>query len=323
MDTDSNNPMHLSCAEKEENSSNENEESRHLPPPPKRLNLFYSVNGLVSSWLRSISLSYKSITIIYAASWVCYLMAQFLWVSVDQNQREYNSSRWCNYVLNAFADMSLFLFEFCTARDVNKRLKVAYFSFNIFALIFVVVLALFDLYRFQSLSSAYYIANSFYFVGYYILLYLNIVMTIEIIKAFDRIASKCSEDERIALTTKLPVNSRSEAMRNTTKFYSRITSLYKLMEFKLVVIFLFLFAVTFLNLVTVGGTAYYGLVYSCRLILGMIQPLYFQYIVGNIESANRVCLFCDLKVFGVKTSTVIVVLPILSYVLALVRELGS
>jgi hypothetical protein len=55
----------------------------------------------------------------------------------------------------------------------------------------------------------------------------------------------------------------------------------------------------------------------------MIQPLYFQYIVGNIESANRVCLFCDLKVFGVKTSTVIVVLPILSYVLALVRELGS
>jgi phage shock protein PspC (stress-responsive transcriptional regulator) len=287
-------------------------------------NLLYRINGIISGFARKAQFSYTWITVVYILCWLIYLASNCTWAAADQDNLEYTPILWFSYILNTIADQSLFLFEFYTAKEIDRRLKVNSFSFNIFAFIFVAVLALADFCIFKYFHPAFIIPNVLYVLGFYPMIFINVTMVAEMIKAFDRIGLKCAQDERISVVTQLPINPRPEAMRNTTKFYARISSLYKLLEFKLIMSLVFLVVITVLNLFLPGGDiAYYALIYAFRFLVALLQPLYFQYIVKGVEHANSVCFGCTWKVFGVDINTLIVVLPILSYVLALVKVLYS
>jgi hypothetical protein len=300
------------------------QEREKLIIAPKHTYLLYRINGIVSGLARKAEFSYRWITVVYAISWLLYLVSNCLWAAADEDNFEYTPILWFSYALNTIADQSLFLFEFYTAKEIDRRLKVNSFSFNIFAFIFLVVLALVDFYFFEYFGSAFIVVDVLYAFGFYPMFYINLIMAAEMIKAFDRIGLKCAQNERISVVTQLPINPKPEAMRNTTKFYARISSLYKLLEFKLIVSLVFLVVITVLNLfLPRGNIAYYALIYVFRFLLCLIQPLYFQYIVKNIEEANTVYFGCSWKVFGVDVNTLIVVLPILSYILALVKVLHS
>jgi hypothetical protein len=290
----------------------------------KPVNLLFRINGIISGLARKAQFSYIWITTVYVLSWLIYLLSNCLWAAADQDNSEYTPILWFSYALNTIADQSLFLFEFYTAKEINRRLKVHSFSFNILAFIFVGILALTDFYFFEYFGPAFIVADVLYALGFYPMFYVNLIMVAEMTKAFDRIGLKCAQNERISVITQLPINPKPEAMRNTTKFYARVSSLYKLLEFKLIMSLVFLVVITILNLfLPSGNIAYYALIYAFRFLLALFQPLYFQYIVMAIEKANSVYFGCAWKVFGVDVNTLIVILPILSYILALVKVLYS
>jgi hypothetical protein len=288
-------------------------------------NLFFRINPTVNLFVTKLSFGYLSISRVYAVCCFNYIVSNFIYVYAEQLSHEYTPVLWFSCVVNTTTDVALFLFEYYTSREINRRLKVSSFSFNTFVLLFVASLALIDGYYFPTYESTpYIIFNVLYFSGFYPLFYINLTMTTEIIKSLDRVALKCCENENISLITDYPINPRPEAMRNTTKFYSRIKSLYKLLELKLIVTIILLIIVTVLNLLLpINQLAYYALIYSCRFLLALAQPLYFQFVIGKIETANGVYFECEWRIFGVDINSLIFVLPLLSFMLTLVKVVNS
>jgi hypothetical protein len=129
-----------------------------------------------------------------------------------------------------------FIFELETTKKLNERLKINEYQFNSYILLFCMFVFLLQGLRFATWPENILLID---YVGTFVLnppeYFILFSMTYQMITVLKKISRKCSCDERINLKTYEQLNSRSDAMRNTTKFYTRLDTIHPILEFKLLV----------------------------------------------------------------------------------------
>jgi hypothetical protein len=282
----------------------------------------YSFNENISELFLRLAISYKSLRFLYVGFFIIYLISYPIYLQVLQAEFKLTVADYVYQIIVGVLDLSYFVFEFLTMKEINDRLNVWAYSFNIYCFAIILLLAAVDYSHFESHGAAWDVLNVLYFSSLYPLLYINMVMTLEMVTQLTVIKDRCSQNEKLSMTTYQTIHSKSEAMRNTTMFYSHLSSLHKLMEFKVIVVFLYIFIVTIMYFIS-GIGLYLGFLFSVRFLLSALQPLYLQYVIQSIEAANHVYFGFTIKVFGTEINTLMVTLPIISYIVAIVQAVNN
>jgi hypothetical protein len=282
----------------------------------------YSFNENISEFFLHLAISYKSLRFLYVGFFILYLIVYPLYLLVLQSQSNLTVTDYIYQIIVGVLDLSYFVFEFLTMKEINDRLNIWAYSFNIYCFVLILLLAAVDYIHFEPKDAVWDVFYVLYFSSLYPLLYINMVMTLEMVTQLTVIKDRCSQNEKLSLTTFQTIHSKSEAMRNTTMFYTHLSSLHKLMEFKVIVIFLYIFLVTVMYFIG-GADLYLGFLFSVRFLLSAVQPLYLQYVIQSIEAANHVFFGFTIKVFGTEINTLMVTLPIISYIVAIVQAVNN
>jgi hypothetical protein len=215
------------------------------------------------------------------------------------------------------------IFEFETTLRTSKLLKIQKYEFHLLIVVFwtlCIVCELILVYNYSakvSLSWWLILLGWVFYLSYFPLYLIHFLMSNEIGRALLRIKKHCSVDESISLATYEVMNDKTVAMRNTTKFYSRLSNLHKVMEFKLLV--QLLFGLWYVIHCIVYPIPFIDILIPLQIIFGMMQPITLQYIIEQIESKTKVNFTFAIKVLNVKISNLMLILPLISFITAIVK----
>jgi hypothetical protein len=217
------------------------------------------------------------------------------------------------------------LFEFLSTLKLNDMLKVSQYSLNFYILFVISVLCAIDCIirfsvRYDTFLLAYMIARAgLLFPIFFCLL----SMSYEMSQALHSIMNDCCYDPRLNMDTYQMILTKEEAMENTMKFYESLSTLHSLLEFKLLANLLF-------STWAIINSVYFStpqnfLVSFCLvtvlLFSSMSQPFYLQRVIKRIERQNNISLNFSIEVLNIEASYLWVVLPLVTLVLAVVKDL--
>lgn len=311
------------------------DELTHLLSEKEEWKCLNRCNEKINNFLSRVRISSDTIHYLF----VIFFISEFLRMIIDGGvimAKETNlapSFAYSFYRLSSyFTALAFFIFEFYTSKEICRRLDIIDFSFNIYILLFWLSFGMCEEYvsgGYQSFGEKsdirfYYIyAYVFDYINNYSIYFILSVVTFEIISKLQEIMKKCCYDGKVSLETNLVVNPKADAMYNTNNYYAQFCSLHKLMELKILIIFVFSFWLIMLIVTSLSSFTIANAGLLILFTLSMIQPFFLQHIVKQIEDANEVKFRFSIKVLNVEINRLLFALPALSTIIAIVKAVRS